>query len=310
MARDRRFDGRFFTGVLTTKIYCRPICPVRPARSANVRFYPSAPAAELAGFRPCLRCRPEAAPGSPAWRGSSTSVSRGLALIDRGFLDDHGLAELAAALGMGPRHLTRLFVQHCGAAPGAVARTRRVQVAKRLLDETALRMTDVALAAGFASVRRFNEVFRATYRRCPSHVRRRRAAAVDSAGGIALRLYYRPPYDWPVMLGFLSAQALPGVECVSGDEYRRTISLGAAQGWLAVRPARDEPALRVVLHLSEYSRLKPAIDRLHTLFDLRADPVSIGRALAPLLRRSGARIPRLPGAWDGFEVAVDRKSVV
>jgi AraC family transcriptional regulator, regulatory protein of adaptative response / methylated-DNA-[protein]-cysteine methyltransferase len=176
LARDRRFDGRFFTGVLTTKIYCRPVCPVRPARSANVRFFPSAAAAEAAGFRPCLRCRPEAAPGSPAWRGSSASVSRGLALIERGFLDDHALPELAAVLGMGPRQITRLFVRHYGAAPGAVARTRRVQIAKRLLDETALRMTEIALAAGFASLRSFNRAFRATYGRAPSHVRRARAA--------------------------------------------------------------------------------------------------------------------------------------
>jgi AraC family transcriptional regulator of adaptative response / DNA-3-methyladenine glycosylase II len=235
-------------------------------------------------------------------------VTRGLALIDRGFLDDHGLPELAAALGMGPRHLTRLFARHCGASPGAVARTRRVQVAKRLLDETALPMTEVALAAGFASVRRFNSIFRATYGRCPSEVRRPRATAVDSTGAIALRLYYRPPYDWPAMLGFLSAEALPGVECVSGDEYRRTISLDGARGWLTVRLAIGEPALRVVLHLSESSRLKSVIARLHTLFDLRADPASIRRTLAPLLGR--ARTPalaaglRLPGAWDGFEAAV------
>jgi AraC family transcriptional regulator of adaptative response / DNA-3-methyladenine glycosylase II len=306
LARDRRFDGRFFTGVLTTKIYCRPVCPVRPARSANVRFFPSAATAELAGFRPCLRCRPEAAPGSPAWNGSSATVSRGLALIERGFLDEHDLGELASVLGMGPRHLTRLFVQHCGAAPGAVGRTRRVQVAKRLLDQTGLRMTDVALAAGFASVRRFNSVFRATYGRSPSQIRRPSAPASGPTGAIALRLYYRPPYDWPAMLGFLEAEALPGVECVSGEEYRRTISLGGAQGWLSVRPARDEPALHVVLHLSEYSRLKSAIDRLHTLFDLRADPASIQRALAPLLPRprEPLRGLRLPGAWDGFETAV------
>src|SRR5262245_44394752 len=149
LARDRRFDGRFFTGVVTTGVYCRPVCPVKPARSKNVRFFPTAAAAERAGFRPCLRCRPEAAPGSPAWRGSAASVTRGLALIARGFLDTHDVSELATTLGMGPRHLSRLFVRHCGAPPGAVARTRRVQVAKRLLDETSLHMTEIALAAGF-----------------------------------------------------------------------------------------------------------------------------------------------------------------
>ena len=174
LARDRRFDGRFFTGVVTTGVYCRPVCPVKPARSRNVRFFPTAAAAERAGFRPCLRCRPEAAPGSPAWRGSAASVTRGLRLIARGFLDTRGVSELASALGMGARHLTRLFVRHCGAPPGAVARTRRVQAAKRLLDETTLGMTEIALAAGFRSVRRFNSVFRATYGRSPSEIRGRR----------------------------------------------------------------------------------------------------------------------------------------
>src|SRR5512132_3326033 len=154
LARDRTYDGRFFTGVRTTGIYCRPVCPVRPARSANVRFFPTAAAAEQAGFRPCLRCRPETAPGSPAWRGSGATVSRALALINRGFLDEHRLPALAASLGVGPRHLTRLFLEHCGAAPGVLARCRRVQMAKRLLDETRLPMTDVALASGFRSLRR------------------------------------------------------------------------------------------------------------------------------------------------------------
>lgn len=180
LARDRRYDGRFFTGVLTTRVYCRPVCPVKPARSQNVRFFPTAAAAELAGFRPCLRCRPEAAPGSPAWRGSGATVSRGLALIERGFLDEHGLTDLADALGVGPRHLTRLFVRHCGAPPGAVARTRRTQRAKRLLDGTTLKMADLALAAGFGSVRSFNAAFRAVYHRSPSMLRPRPRVAAPA----------------------------------------------------------------------------------------------------------------------------------
>jgi AraC family transcriptional regulator of adaptative response / DNA-3-methyladenine glycosylase II len=173
LARDRRFDGRFFTGVLTTRIYCRPVCPVKPARSENVRFFPTAAAAELAGFRPCLRCRPEAAPGSPAWRGSGATVSRGLTLIEQGFLDEHGVPELADVLGIGDRHLTRLFVRHCGAPPSAVARTRRIQHAKRLLDGTTLKISEIALEAGFGSLRRFNSVFRAVCHRSPSQLRRR-----------------------------------------------------------------------------------------------------------------------------------------
>jgi AraC family transcriptional regulator of adaptative response / DNA-3-methyladenine glycosylase II len=173
LARDARYDGWFFTGVLTTRIYCRPTCPVKPARSRNVVFFPTAAAAERAGFRPCLRCRPETAPGTPAWRGAAATVSRALRLIDRGFLDDgKNVEELADTLGMTPRHLRRLFVRHAGASPTAVATTRRVQRAKALVDGTAMPMSAVAFAAGFASVRRFNAAFRAVYRRSPSDIRR------------------------------------------------------------------------------------------------------------------------------------------
>ena len=181
IARDPRFDGRFFTGVLTTRIYCRPVCPVKPARSRNVVFFPTAAAAERAGFRPCLRCRPEAAPGTPAWRGAAATVARALRLIERGFLDDgQSVEDLADTLGMTPRHLRRLFEQHAGASPTAVATTRRVQRAKALLDETAMPISAIAFAAGFASIRRFNAAFRAAYRRTPSAIRtaRRRRGSV------------------------------------------------------------------------------------------------------------------------------------
>ena len=175
LARDPRFDGWFFTGVLTTRIYCRPTCPVKPARSRNVVFFPTAAAAERAGFRPCLRCRPETAPGTPAWRGAAATVARAVRLIERGFLDDGTpVDELADALGMTSRHLRRLFLRYAGAAPTAVATTRRVQRAKRLVDETAMPMSAIAFAAGFASIRRFNAAFRAVYRRPPSAVRKAR----------------------------------------------------------------------------------------------------------------------------------------
>jgi AraC family transcriptional regulator, regulatory protein of adaptative response / methylated-DNA-[protein]-cysteine methyltransferase len=175
LARDRRFDGRFVTGVLTTRIYCRPTCPVKPAKSRNVVFFPTAAAAERAGFRPCLRCRPEAAPGTPAWRGAAASVTRGVRLITRGFLDNGQSVEgLADALGMTTRHLRRLFVRYAGASPNEVAATARVQRAKRLVDETALPMSEVAFAAGFGSIRRFNTAFRAVYGRPPTAVRRTR----------------------------------------------------------------------------------------------------------------------------------------
>jgi AraC family transcriptional regulator of adaptative response/methylated-DNA-[protein]-cysteine methyltransferase len=174
VARDRHYDGRFFIGVRTTRIYCRPICPVRPAKAGNVSFYPSAAAAEAAGFRPCLRCRPETAPFSPAWQGTRTTVARALRLIAGGALDDGSVEELAARLGIGPRHLCRLFQRHLDASPVQVAQTIRVQRAKRLLDETELPMTAIALQAGFGSLRRFNAAFAAIYRRPPSDVRRAR----------------------------------------------------------------------------------------------------------------------------------------
>ena len=174
LARDRTFDGAFFTGVRTTRVYCRPVCPVRPARSRNVVFFGSAAAAERAGFRPCLRCRPETAPGSPAWIGTATTVARGMRLIEQGFLDEATVAELADRLGVGPRHVLRLFVRHAGATPSEVAATRRVQIAKRLIDETCMPLCEVAFAAGFRSVRRFNDAFRATYGRAPSSLPRGR----------------------------------------------------------------------------------------------------------------------------------------
>ncbi len=175
IARNPRFDGRFFTGVLTTRIYCRPTCPVKPAKSRNVVFFPTAAAAEHAGFRPCLRCRPETAPGTPAWHGAAATVSRATRLIERGFLDDGKRVEdLADALGMTARHLRRLFGRHAGASPTAVATTRRVQRAKALIDQTALPMSAIAFAAGFASIRRFNAAFRAVYRRPPTAIRRAR----------------------------------------------------------------------------------------------------------------------------------------
>jgi AraC family transcriptional regulator, regulatory protein of adaptative response / methylated-DNA-[protein]-cysteine methyltransferase len=180
LTRDRRFDGRFFTGVLTTRIYCRPTCSVRPAKSCNVVFFPTAAAAERAGFRPCLRCRPETAPGTAAWYGAAATVTRALRLIERGSLDDgKTVADLADSLGMTTRHLRRLFLRHAGASPTAVATTRRVQRAKRLVDETMMPMSEIAFAAGFGSIRRFNAAFRAVYRRPPTAVRGTRRGGVS-----------------------------------------------------------------------------------------------------------------------------------
>jgi AraC family transcriptional regulator of adaptative response / DNA-3-methyladenine glycosylase II len=193
VTRDRRYDGRFFTGVRTTKIYCRPVCPVRPAKASNVTFFLSAAAAEAAGFRPCLRCRPETAPFSPAWQGTRTTVERALRLVEDGALDDGDVETLAERLGIGSRHLNRLFQRHLGASPTQVAQTARVQRAKRLIDETDLPMTEIADRAGFGSLRRFNTVFAQVYRRPPSQVRRARCpAAADASTAPASRARAAP----------------------------------------------------------------------------------------------------------------------
>jgi AraC family transcriptional regulator, regulatory protein of adaptative response / DNA-3-methyladenine glycosylase II len=307
--RDARFDGRFFTGVKTTGIYCRPVCPARTPRSENVAFYPSAAAAQEAGFRPCLRCRPETAPDLGAWRGTSNTVSRALSLIEMGALDETSVDTLAGRVGIGERQLRRLFDQHLGASPIAVAQTRRVLLAKQLLHETRLPMTEIAMAAGFGSLRRFNETFQDLFGRPPTALRR--AAGPDvSAGGhgeVSLLLRYRPPYDWTSMIQFLAARALSGIESVEGEVYRRTIGLDGRQGTVTVQPAAGN-ALRATVRFPKLSSLPKIIARIRGVFDLAADPDSIADqlakdpALAPLLAaRPGLRVP---GAWDGFELAV------
>jgi AraC family transcriptional regulator of adaptative response / DNA-3-methyladenine glycosylase II len=307
--RDSRFDGRFFTAVKTTKIYCRPICPARTPFAQNVIFFPTAAAAQEAGFRPCLRCRPETAPDMGAWRGTSNTVSRGLALIELGALDESSVEELATRLGLGERQLRRLFRAHLGAAPITVAQTRRILLAKQLVHETHLPMTEIAFAAGFGSVRRFNETFQAMYGRPPSELRRLTGVDVPAGarGELSLLLRYQPPYDWPAMLDFLRARAIPAMERVADDSYSRTFSLDGIQGTVRVRPA-SRNALRVDIRTTKLSVLPAVIARLRRVFDLAADPLAIAAhlatdpSLAPLVtKRPGLRVP---GAWDGFELAV------
>ena len=308
LARDARFDGRFVTGVLTTRIYCRPICPVRPAKSAHVCFFPTAAAAERAGFRPCLRCRPETAPGTPAWHGSGATVSRGLTLINVGFLDTYTVEDLAAVLGIGARHLTRLFMRHLGAPPHQLARMRRVQIAKKLLDETDMAITEIAFVAGFSSIRRFNAVFKDTYGRPPSHFKRTGHGRSLNGRTVMLQLAYRPPFNWPRLAALLAAEATPGAEVVNDREYRRTIAVDQAAGWLRARPVPGRHRLRLALQLPDYAQLEPILERVRTMFDLSANPVEISRHLGghPRLDALAHQAPglRLPGAWEGFEVAV------
>ena len=307
--RDARFDGRLFTGVKTTGIYCRPICPARTPRSENVVFFPTAAAAHEAGFRPCLRCRPETSPDLGAWHGASNTVSRALALVELGALDEASVDALAGRVGVGERQLRRLFQQHLGASPVAVAQSRRVLLAKQLIHETRLPMTEVALAAGFGSLRRFNDTFQALFKRPPTALRRAAGRDVSAGpdGEISLKLRYRPPYDWPAMLDFLRARAISGVESVDGDVYRRTIGLHGRQGTVSVRSAGGN-ALCATVRFPILSALPRIIARLRRVFDLAADPDAIAEqlvkdpTLAPLIAaRPGLRVP---GAWDGFELAV------
>jgi AraC family transcriptional regulator, regulatory protein of adaptative response / DNA-3-methyladenine glycosylase II len=310
LSRDSRFDGKFFIAVTSTGIYCRPICPSRTSRSSNVRYYPTAAAAAEAGFRPCLRCRPEAAPGTPAWLGTSAVVRRALKLIDDGVLDEVPVEQLAARLGIGSRHLDRLFLQHVGASPIAVAQTRRLHFAKRLLDETNLPITEIALAAGFGSVRRFNDVFQQTYQRAPREMRSRRrdGVAASESNDVALKLAYRPPYDWEQVRGFFAARAVAGVERVDEDGYSRTVELAGAPAVITVRRLAGEDALELRVRGAKSTALFHLSAIARRAFDLAADPVHIATALksdmliAPLMKqRPGLRIP---GAWDAFECAV------
>src|ERR1700738_249084 len=237
-SRDTRFDGLIVVGVKSTGIYCRPVCPARTAKYENCIFYGSAAEAQEAGYRPCLRCRPETAPQFASWRGTSNTVSRALALIAEGALDGEGrkVDALAERLGIGERQLRRLFMQHLGASPIVVAQTRRVLFAKQLIHETRMPMTEVALAAGFGSIRRFNEIFRDLFHRPPSILRQKTSASEEGAeAGVTLRLRYRPPYDWDSMLGYLQARAIPGIEVVDGGCYQRTVEIDGFVGTVEVR---------------------------------------------------------------------------
>ena len=307
--RDSRFDGRFFTAVKTTGIYCRPVCPARTPHTKNVIFYPTAAAAQEAGFRPCLRCRPETAPDMGAWRGTSNTVVRALSLIELGALDQGDVETLAERLGVGERQLRRLFRQHLGASPIGVAQTRRILLAKQLIHETRLPMAEIAFASGFGSVRRFNEAFQALFARAPGELRRLGGedVAVEADGEFKLLLRYQPPYEWSEMLNFLRQRAISGLESVGDGRYSRTVLLDGVQGTLSIEPAAGN-ALRASIRVSKLTIVPSIIARLRRVFDLAADPLAIAQhlakdpVLAPLVKkRPGLRVP---GAWDGFELAI------
>jgi AraC family transcriptional regulator, regulatory protein of adaptative response / DNA-3-methyladenine glycosylase II len=318
IARDPRFDGRFFTGVTSTGIYCRPICPARTPARRNMRFFPHAGAAEAAGFRACRRCRPEASPGSPDWNARADLAARAVRLIADGYADEHGISGLARRLAVTDRHLRRLLVAELGATPIALARTTRLQTARRLLAETGMPVTEIAFASGFSSVRQFNASFQEAYGRPPSALRSRPARSRTREPVLTLRLACREPFDGQSLLRFLAARAIPGVEEVSRGRYARTVRVPGGPGIIELAPPpapqggdegrAGEAQVLLRVRLTGLRGVGQVVSRCRQLFDLDADPQAIAaalaadEALAPLVAaRPGLRVP---GAYDGFELAV------
>jgi AraC family transcriptional regulator of adaptative response / DNA-3-methyladenine glycosylase II len=309
---DARFDGRFFVGVATTRIYCRPVCTARTPHREHCRFFPSAAAAEAGGFRPCLRCRPELAPGYATVDANRRLAQAAAGMIEDGRLTDALLPDVAGSLGVTDRHLRRVFQQEFGVAPVEYAQTQRLLLAKRLLTDTDMAVLDVAMASGFASLRRFNHLFRTRYRMTPAELRRK--APLRAPGDrLAFDLAYRPPYDWDAMLAFLERRAIPGVEAVERRTYVRTVRLGPHRhggdaagesrvGWICVAPSRRKSALCVTVSASLAGAIPQLLAPVKHLFDLACHPEEIAATLGPLARNHPGM--RLPGAIDGFEVAV------
>ncbi len=318
LSRDARFDGHFFVGVRTTGIYCRPVCPANSPKSENITYYPTAAAAGEAGYRPCLRCRPECAPGTPAWHGTSTTVRRGLRLIASGALDEGNIEQLADRLGVTSRHLRRLFTKHLGASPLAVAHTQRLHFAKRLIDQTNLPMQEIAVASGYGSVRRFNDTFRNTYGRAPRDLRRNDRKGKGRSNGTAgvsheqdslgVRLSYRRPFEWSQLIEFLSGRAIPGVEAVVDDRYYRTVRVGGRIGGVEVSHDSKQHCLRLALHGIATPNLFLVVQKIREIFDLDAPVTDIGALLKKdaCLKARLRDVPgiRVPGAWDGFELTI------
>ncbi|MEZ5604657.1 MAG: Ada metal-binding domain-containing protein [Burkholderiaceae bacterium] len=304
LAHDARFDGRLYVGVRSTGVYCRPVCRVRTPKAENCRFFASAAAAESQGFRPCLRCRPELAPGRAGIDIGSRLAQGAARLIEAGELDRHGVEGVAARVGTSSRHLRRVFAAEFGVTPLEYAQTQRLLLAKRLLTDTALPATEIAAASGFRSLRRFNAAFRERYRLSPTMLRAR--AGAKPASAMRFRLAYRPPCDWPRSMAFLAARTIDGVEVVGAGAYRRTVRwpVGAhdLRGWLAVRPVPSRALLEVELSASLAGAIPPILQRIRDVFDLDCEPAQVQRVVSG--PSSGGGPMRLIGAFDGFELAV------
>jgi AraC family transcriptional regulator of adaptative response / DNA-3-methyladenine glycosylase II len=303
-AHDRRFDGCFFVAISSTQIYCRPICPARPAKRSNMHFYSSAAAAEGAGFRPCLRCRPERAPGLAPVDAVSRLVGAAIAGIEEHALSSARVGELAASLGVSDRHLRRVTESELGVSPIELAQTQRLLLAKRLLGETSLSQTEIAFASGFGSVRRFNALFKSRYGLSPRALR----GSGQSAEGLHCQLEFRPPFAWRSLLAYLQLRAIPGVEMADATHYRRTVAIDEHTGWIAVSQGKKDNALNVEISPSLTPVIGAVIARVKRLFDLGAVPDAVSSVLLqePLLKEVVRRIPglRVAGAFDGFELAV------
>lgn len=305
LARDARFDGLFFVGVTTTGIYCRPICPARTPRVDRTRFFLRAAEAERAGFRACFRCRPEIAPGLAPIDAPSRLAAAAAARIGT---REESLDAAAEALGVSARHLRRVVADELGVSPVELLQSRRLAIAKQLLQDTALPLASVAFAAGFSSIRRFNASFRARFGRPPSALRRETPEPSSERGRVCLRLDARAPFAWDSLLAFLASRAIPGVEHVDDRSYRRTVRIGGHRGVMAARAASRGTGVELSLSPSLLPVLSEVVARVRRLFDLDARPDAIAACLAraPMLRASVERSPglRLPGAFDGFEMAV------
>ncbi len=306
-SHDTRFDGVFYVGVKTTGIYCRPVCTAKAARRESCLFFDTAAAAERDGFRPCLRCRPELAPGNARVDAVSRVAASALARIESGALNERSVDDLAAEFGITARHLRRVVETEFGVNPVELAQTQRLLLAKHLLTATSLTVTEIAYASGFASLRRFNTLFQERYRLSPTGLRGRKNGHAK-ADTFTCEIGFRPPLDWESLLGFLAARACPGVEWIDGRRYLRTAAIGKHRGWLAVTPGQRGNALRVELSATMAPVLVPLLARLKRLFDVSAHPQQIEHHLSrdPLLRPILAANPgmRVPGAFDGFEAAV------
>jgi AraC family transcriptional regulator, regulatory protein of adaptative response / DNA-3-methyladenine glycosylase II len=309
--KDARFDGVFFTGVTSTGIYYRPSCPAITPKQANMRFYPSAAAAQEAGFRACKRCRPDTSPGSPEWNVRADLAARAMRLIADGAVDRDGVTGLADRLGYSERQVNRVVTAELGAGPLALARAQRAQTARVLIETTTLPLSDIAFAAGFASIRQFNATIRMVFASTPGELReraaRRRGGEAPTPGTLRLRLACRPPIDMDRIVRFLGARAIPGVEAVAGGVYRRTLQLPNGIGLVALR-AGEPGAIECELQLEDLKDLAPAVQRCRRLLDLDADPATVSgflersELLRPLVRACPGR--RVPGHVDGAELAL------